>query len=57
MNSDGEKTEDDSDSSYPCFEVFDYLHGEKIGLALHANIKADRLWLKSASPNCVWRFY
>ncbi len=33
MNSDGEQTEDDSDSSYPCFEVFDYLNGEGIGLA------------------------
>jgi len=53
MNSDGEQTEDDSDSSYPCFEVFDYLDGERIGLALHANMKADMVCIDSGSNRLV----
>ena len=40
MNSDGEQTED-SDSSFPCLEEFEFLNGVKVELAFHANMTVD----------------
>ena len=52
MNSDGEQTED-SDSSLPCLEEFEFLDGVKVELAFHANMSVDMVCIDSGSNRLV----
>ena len=50
MNSDGEQTED-SDSSFPCFELIEYLDG--VAQAFAAGVSADLVCIDSGSNRLV----
>ena len=52
MNSDGEQTED-SDSSFPCIEEFEFIDGVKVELAFHANMPVDMVCIDSGSNRLV----